>query len=170
MHPQLGSSVGALALLHVLAAFVFVLLHGPSVFAMMRLRQERDLAKVQTLLALSRDASAYGWIAWVALGLTGVALTLATHTWHEAWIWGSALVLVATTLSMSPLAARAMNEARCAAGLAWFDGRGMQPAREPDPTALAEALEVVRRRALPVLAIGSAGLALLVWLMVARPA
>lgn len=169
VHPHLGAYFGPLALLHVLAAFAFVLLHGPSVAAMLQLRRERELAKVQALLTMSRSASQLSWIAWVALALTGALLAWTAHAWRAPWVWGSAVVLVATTLAMSPLAARAFNEARHAAGLPYFDGRREARPSPHDPVALARALDVIRARALPVTLVGVVGLAALVWLMVERP-
>ena len=170
MHPWLATWIPALVLLHVLSAFAFVLLHGPSVVAMMLLRRERELGRVQLLLGLSRDAAGWSWAAWGVLTLTGALLALAEHTWTRPWVWGSAVVLVLITGAMSPLAARAFNEARHAAGLPYFDGRGIQPARPADPRALAAALDTIRARSVPVLLIGVVGLVALVWLMVAKPA
>jgi hypothetical protein len=170
VHPWLAPHVPALVVLHVLASFGFVLLHAPSMTAMLVLRRERRLERVQAMLEMSGSASAYSWAGLTALGLTGLALAAAQHTWRAPWVWGSMLVLFLVTFTMSPMAARAFNEARHAAGLPYFDGRGRTQAGAADPEALERALDVIRRRAPAVLAIGLLGLALLVWLMVARPA
>lgn len=169
MHAILGSAIPTLVLLHVLSAFAFVLLHGPSVAAMLMLRRERELARVQTILTMSRQASELSWTGWGALAITGGLLAFAQHTWGQPWLWGSIVVLVLVTGSMSPLAANAFNHAREAAGLPWFDGRHRRPACAPEPAALTAALDRIRARTLPVMLIGVVGLAVLVWLMVARP-
>jgi len=169
MHPYLAAAIPALVVLHVLAAFAFVLLHGPSVFAMLALRRERELAKVQALLTMSRSASGWSWAAWAFLALTGALLSLAEHSWRAPWVWGSVIVLVLVTGSMSPLAASAFNHAREAAGLPWFDGKGERAPLPADPRALDAALDRIRARAPIVMAIGAGGIVALVWLMVVRP-
>lgn len=169
MHGWLGAWIPTLVLLHVLSAFLFVLVHGPSVFAMLALAKERELAKVQAILAMSRSASNLSWAAWGFLALTGALLAAAEHTWREPWVWGSIVVLVVVTGSMSPLAASAFNHAREAAGLPWFDGKGVRAPRPVDPRALQVALQRIRARVPGVMAIGIVGLVALVWLMVARP-
>lgn len=156
-------------LAHVLSAFAFLVLHAPSMAAMLRLRRERDPAAVRALLEMSRAASGWAWAAWAFLAGTGAALATLEHAWTRPWVWGSVVVLVLVSGLMSPLAAQAFNEARHAAGLPWFDGKGVRPAGTADPEALARALDVVRRRALGVALLGAAGLAVLTWLMVARP-
>src|SRR5688500_3700605 len=114
MHDLLGGWTRPLALLHVLSAFAFVLLHGPTAFVAWRLRTERDPARVAALLDLSGSASAASWAALVALGLTGAALASAEHAWSLPWVWGSVVVLLAVSASMSLLGARPFNEARSA--------------------------------------------------------
>lgn len=169
MHPYLAPAIPALVLLHVLSAFLFVLAHGPSIFAMVALARERELAKVQALLAMSRSASGFSWGAWGFLALTGGLLAATEHTWSEPWVWGSIIVLVLVTGSMSPLAANAFNHAREAGGLPWFDGKGVRAPRSVDPATLQEALDRIRRRMPLVMAIGAIGLVALVALMMLRP-
>lgn len=169
MHPYLGDALPWLVLAHVLSAFAFALLHGPSVLALVMLRSERELAKVQTLLVLSRRASEISWVAWIALGLSGLALAATMHAWGEPWVWGSIVLLALVTGLMSPLAARAFNEARSAAGLPWFDGRRVRPAGPVARDDLDAALARIRARGPAILLLGVGGLGALVWLMVARP-
>ena len=170
MHPYLGAYLRPIVLVHVLSAFAFVLLHGPSVFAMMMLRTERELAKVQTLLTISRRSSEMSWGAWSFLALSGLLLAAAEHTWTRPWVWGSILVMILLSGAMSAAAARAFNEARGAAGLPWFDGRGM---RAPGPIVRADldaALAKIRGRTPALMIGGVAGLGVLIWMMVTRPA
>jgi hypothetical protein len=155
---------------HALAAFAFLLVHGPSIAAMLMLRRERSLPAVRALLEMSRNASGWSWTAWALLALTGGLLAAIEHAWRETWVWSSIVVLVVVSGLMSPLAARAFNEARGAAGLPWFDGKRMRPAGPADEAALAPALDRIRRRSLPTLALGAAGAVALVWLMTYRPA
>lgn len=169
MHPYLGDALRWIVLLHVLSAFGFALLHGPSVFAMFMLRSERELAKVQALLTLSRRSSELSWIAWSLLALSGLALAATEHTWRRPWVWGSIVVLVLVTGLMSPIAARAFNEARHAAGLPYFDGKGVRPAGVASRADLDAALARIRARVPAIAALGVGGLAILLWLMVSQP-
>lgn len=171
MHPWLAAALPALVLLHILCAFGFVLAHGPSAYAMWRLRVEREPPRAAALLDMSTAATAAGWATLALLGVTGALLASAEHTWGLAWVWGSAAVLVAVSLSMSLLAARPFNEARHALGLRWFDGKRQREATHVvDEPAFHDALRTIRARAPAVLGIGVAGLVALVWLMVDRPA
>lgn len=169
MHPWLAEHIRWLVVAHAMSAFAFVLVHGPSVAALMALRRERQLERVRALLSMSGSAAGWTWGAIMLLGISGLALAAAEHTWKLPWLWGSALVLFLVAFSMSPLAARAFNEARHAAGLPYFDGRGVAPPGPVDHAALDVALRRIARRAPWIAAIGVVGLALLVWLMVARP-
>lgn len=171
MHAWLAAALPALVLVHVVSAFAFALVHGPSVFALWSIRGERDPARLAALLDLSRRANGASWSTFMVLGLSGLALAFAEHTWREPWVWGSAVVLVLLTLSMSFLGAQPFNHMRGALGLEWFTGKGVEPATGVvDLAALEKAHAMVRVRGPWVTAVGLVGLALLVWLMVARPA
>lgn len=172
MHDILGwVPLRWLVLLHVLAAFAFVLLHGPSAYAMARLLREREPARVAALLDMSGAATPASWAALAFLGLTGLLLASMEHVWSLPWAWGSVVVLLVASFSMSWLAARPFNHARGALGLRWFDGRRQQPATGVvDLAAFEAALAMVRARTPATLVLGTLGLVALVWLMVARPA
>lgn len=170
VHPYLGGALPTLVLLHVLAAFFFVLVHGPSVYAMWQLRRERDPVRAGALLDLSSAATGATWNAFGALALTGILVALAEHTWRLRWVWGSAVLFVAVSVSMSLLGARPMNHARGALGRKWFDGKRTQPETGiVDAPAFERATAMILARAPYVMIIGVGGLAGLVWLMVARP-
>lgn len=170
MHAWLAATLPALVLLHVVAAFAFALVHGPSVFALWAMRGERDPARLGALLDLSRASSGATWIATSVLALTGALLAWAQHAWGEPWAWGSAVVLVTVSVSMSLLGAQPFNHARGALGLPWFDGKRTRAATGViDAAALDQALAMVRARAAAVTFVGVAGLAVLVWLMVEQP-
>lgn len=170
MHAYLGDWLLWFVLAHVASAFAFVLVHGPSVYALVGLRREHEPARIGALLDLSQSAVGASWTSFGALALTGLVLAVVEHTWRAPWVWGSALLLAALALSMSLLAARPFNHAREALGLPWFDGK-RQRARTGivDPEALARAMASIRARAPWVIASGALGLAALVALMVMRP-
>ena len=170
MHPYLGDALRWLVLAHVVAAFFFVLFHGPSVYVMWRLRREREPVRVAALLDLSSASMGASWNAMGALAITGALLAATEDTWTLWWVWGSIVVLVVVSLSMSWLAARPFNHARSALGSRYFDGRRMQEeTRVVDEAAFPAALRMIRARTPGALAIGAMGLLALVWLMVERP-
>lgn len=170
MHASLAQALPALVLVHVLSAFAFVLVHGPSVFALWALRRERDPARVAALLDASRAASSATWAASAAVGTTGLLLAAIQHAWRLSWVWGSIALFVLLAISMSLLGARPFNHARHALGLRWFDGsRSRAPTGVVDAAALEDALRMVRARAPALMATGLVGLAALVLLMVAKP-
>lgn len=170
MHPWLSAALPWLVPLHVAAAFAFVLVHGPSVFALWELRTARDPARIAVLLDLSGRGNAASWVAYAALGVTGLLLAAIQHAWGLPWVWGSIALVVALTLAMSLLGARPFNHARAALGLRWFDGkRTREPTGIVDAAALEQAMTMLRARAPALMVVGVAGLAGLVLLMVARP-
>lgn len=170
MHAWLAGAIPALVLVHVLSAFAFALVHGPSVYVLWALRTEQDPARMGALLDLSRRSNGGSWVAYMALGLSGLALALVEHTWREPWVWASAILLVLLTLAMSAMGARAFNHARHALGLAWFSGRGVEAATGVvDGPLLEDARRRIRGSAPALVLLGSVGLGLLVWLMVRRP-
>lgn len=93
---------------------------------------------------------------------------LVEHTWRQAWVWSSIVVLVLVAGSMSAFGARPFNHVRHALGLPWFDGKGVQPGGGPeDHDEMRRRLDALR--VWPMLVAGVGGYALLVWLMVMRP-
>lgn len=156
-----------LVFLHVLSVLAFLLVHGGAAAAMLRLRHEREMPRVQTLLRLSESTRGPMWGILMALGITGLALTLIEHTYARFWIWGSVLVLVLMQMGMHLLATQPLNDVRKAAGLSWYDGKGEQLPVAPDERALAIALARMRPAATAL--VGGVGLVVLLWMMMLRP-
>lgn len=169
MHDLLGSAFPyrAVVAVHVLSAFAFVLLHGGSALVALRLRRERRLESVRTLLTLSGESVGWAYAALMVLGLSGLALAAYAHAWRQTWIWGSALALFVLVGAMAALGGEPMRQARRSAGIPPPDRRDEPPSPADEP-AMRAALD--RFRGGWLFAVGIAGLALLVWLMVARPA
>ena len=157
-------------LIHVLSAFGFIALHGTSMLVVFRLRSERDLGRVRTLLDISIASVLVMYLFLLILLVSGIVAGIIGAWWTSGrlWIWASLILLVALFLYMSFRATPYFASLRQAAGLP-ANVRGKEiPATEPDQAKLA-ALLAARSPAWELLAIGGGGLALLIWMMEMKP-
>lgn len=90
--------------LHILSAFLFVLMHGASAMVSLRLRKERDLDRVRALLDLSTAYLGGTYGALLMLLGAGVVAGFLGKWWGQAWIWVSLGVLIALMAAMYVLA------------------------------------------------------------------
>lgn len=155
-------------LFHVLAVLTFVLLHGASAVAMLKLRKERDIGRVKALLQLSAYPMMLGYGSFALVIISGIALGFMGGWWARAWIWVALGLVVLIFLGMGGLASTSMNVIRDELGLpSSYGNPHAHPDREVDPARLEERLD--RLPAIPVSLIGGIGLALLTWLMMFKP-
>jgi len=97
---MLGLSYNWWKFLHVAGVIAFVLFHGVSVFAALRVRKERDRERIATLLQFS-GSSLFGM--YVALGWLvafGVVAGIQGGYWDDGWFWISIVLLVLVTVEM----------------------------------------------------------------------
>lgn len=97
---MLGLSYNWWKFLHVAGVIAFVLFHGVSVFAALRVRKERDRERIATLLQFS-GSSLLGM--YVALGwfvAFGVVAGIQGGYWNDGWFWISVVLLVLVTAEM----------------------------------------------------------------------
>lgn len=153
--------------LHVLAAFLFVLMHGASAMVSLRLRKERDLDRVRALLDLSTAYLGGTYGALLLLLGAGVVAGFLGKWWGQAWIWISLGVLIALMAAMYVLGTSFYTRVRKAAGTEYMENYKPHPAVAPAPTEL-EALLNSRRPEL-LAAVGGVGLVVLIWLMMFKP-
>jgi hypothetical protein len=150
---------------HVLSAFAFVLIHGASAAVALRLRDERDPARVRALLDLSQATiGPITWVVALVMLASGIALGFIASWWSYWWIWAAVILLVVVIGAMTPLGGIRFNEIRHALGIATPGNK--------TPTALApEEFETLLSRwdPRPVSWIGGLGLAAIVLLMVLKP-
>lgn len=156
-----------LRLLHVAAGFAFALAHGVSAFTTLKLRGERDVARVHALLDLSRVALPISDLAILVLLASGIAAGFVGNYWGHLWIWISIGVLVFLFIFMSLRGVRHHDAIRHALGQPGFYDKKGAPVPEADPAALAKALD--SPRAMELAAVGFIGLAVILWLMVVKP-
>jgi hypothetical protein len=146
-----------LVFVHLVGLVVFAVAHGVSVFAAFRARRERDPRIVATLLDVSKNAVAGLYIGLLLLGVGGLGAAWQGNLLTAPWVVASYVALGAVLVVMWSVATPYYVRMRelAADPAAGADGR------------LAEALDSRRPEAL--LAVGGAGLLVLVYLMVLKP-
>ena len=90
--------------LHVLGALGFLAAHGATAAVAMRLRKERDPAKIRALLGLSRSTRPWMYVSLLLLIAAGVIAGFQGHWWDEGWIWTALILLVVLLVAAFPLA------------------------------------------------------------------
>ena len=158
-----------LVLAHVVSAFIFILAHGVSAFAMYRVRAESDRARLLTLLDLSASSLLTATLAVTVALVTGIVAAVAGGHFDRAWPWAAIAILVGVGLVMTPLAGIPMTNVRTALGQ--LTPRQVKKGETaPEPVSDAD-LAVVRAKLRPELVsgIGIVGLTVLVWLMQEKP-
>lgn len=148
-----------LVFLHLVGVVVFALAHGVSMFAAFRVRREHDPAVVAALLGMSKVAVLVLYVGLILLGAGGLGAAWNAGVLLAPWAVASYAVLVAVIAVMYMVATTYYVRVRELVG----DGRL--------PVDQDELQRVLRTRRPEVLmAVGSTGLLVLVWLMVVRPA
>jgi hypothetical protein len=156
-----------LKLIHVVAGFTFALAHGVSAFTALKLRGERDTARVTALLDLSKLSLPVTDIAILVLLASGIAAGFVGSYWGHLWIWISIGVLVFLFIFMSVRGVQHHDAIRHALGVPGFYDHGGAEVPAADPEALTRALD--SPRAIELAAVGLIGLVVLLWLMVLKP-
>ena len=153
---------------HVLGALLFALAHGVSVLVAFSLRPERDPIRIRAFLDLSGSSLGLTYGGLLVLLLAGIVAGVA-HGWFAyAWPWVAIVILVLIAILMSLRGSMYYAEVRHAVGLRSFLDKPDAPTPKPaSPEALARLLATRRPEELAVE--GGLGLAVLVWLMVAKP-
>lgn len=156
-----------LKFLHVAAVFAFLLSHGAAGGAALMLRGQRDFAVRKLLLDLSWRAQTISQPALFLVLLSGIALGFYGGWWGRGWIWTALVVFLAVVGGMTYFSLARFEGARKAAGLAYRAGVKMIAAVPPDADSLAHQIPGLRARELAIA--GSVGLAVILWLMLAKP-
>lgn len=155
-------------LLHVIGAFGFVLAHGASAFAAMRIRDEREPGRVAALLDLSGTSLGLMYASLLVLLAAGVTAGFVGAFWGRAWIWAAIGVLVIVVVAMYPLGSQHYAKVRRAVGLkAYNDPKDAPPPAPLAPDELATLL--ASPRPFQLAALGGIGLVVILWLMVVKP-
>jgi predicted integral membrane protein DUF2269 len=155
-----------IVILHVFAAFTFVLAHGASAMTAFRIRAERDPKRIEALLDLSASSLGLTYGALIVLLLAGIAAGIMGNWFGRGWIWAAIGVLVLVMAGMYLVATRYYIELRVALGQPKRGASGPPP-QPVSPERLIEMLDT--RTPETLLGIGGVGLFVLVWLMIAKP-
>jgi len=157
-----------IVLIHVAAAFTFVMAHGTSVLVAFRLRAEREPARVTALLDLSASSLGMMYVALLVLLAAGILAAFIGSDWGHGWIWLSLGLLVVIAVSMYPLGSQHYAKVRHAFGQKTFQDKADAPV--PAPASEAEQAALLDSAQPWILAaIGGGGLLVILWLMVVQP-
>jgi uncharacterized membrane protein len=147
--------------LHVASVIAFVMFHGVSMFAALRVRKERDRAKIATILQLSGSSLIGMYVSLGALVVFGVIAGIQGAWWNDGWFWIAIGLLVVTVGEMSAVARPYYERVKEA-----IEVRPSGVPRRSD-----EELEEILRSPVGLwnTAFGLAVLAVIAWLMIFKP-
>jgi plastocyanin len=146
---------------HLAGVFGLLVSHGVSVAVTFRLRAERDPARVVTLLEMSGSSITAFYVSLAVLLLGGVVAAFDGGLWGYGWIWASLAMLLIVMLAMYAVARPYYHRIRF---VATAMTEGSQAVTQEQFERLLKA-----PRSLSVAAIGLAGLAVILYLMLFKP-
>ena len=148
-------------LLHIAGAFGFLMAHGVSAYAVLRLRKERDPKRVAHLLEMSSSSIGFMWNAIGLLLLGGIVAGFTGGFWGQGWIWAAIVLLVAITVAMYVVATPWVKRLRTVSAAMAEGSRAVSQ----------EQFEDILRSSRPfsIAAIGGVGLLAILYLMIFKP-
>lgn len=152
---------------HVIGAFIFVAAHGASMVVSFRLRSAREPERVRELLDVSMLGVSAMYVGLLILLAAGIAAGFTGEFWDDAWLWISIGILVVILAVMYAVAAPFYGRMRAASG----DPRFAERAAKFKPPATPADLDGLATSTRPywLAGVGGIGLAVIIWLMVAKP-
>jgi hypothetical protein len=157
-----------LIFLHILSALTFFLAHGTSAAMAFKVRKETDLARIRAMLDLSESTIEIVFVSFLALILTGVALSFLLQIWNKGWVWLSLLLMIFVFIWMVWMNERAYKTLRKLVGLPYRQGSKEYPAEPPasmeEVTAQLKKLDVSG-----LVTVGYVIPAIVLWLMIFKP-
>ncbi len=151
---------------HILAVILAFAAHGVSAFVVFRVRREHDRARLGALLDLSGTSLIAASIFLLVAIILGITAAIMGGHFSKFWPWAAIIVLVVVVGSMTPLAATPLRRVRQVLAIAPVKAGEPEPVPGTDAE-LAMAVASVRPELTAV--IGVAGIAILGWLMRAKP-
>lgn len=166
--PDLSQFHGTIVVVHVLGVLLFALAHGVSAAVLLRIRSERNPGALRRLLDLSRRSVKVMSIGYLLWFLSGVLAGFTGNWWTSGrlWIWVSLVIAIFITALMTPMGRFYLDRVRTALGVDPKTG-AYDPTVQVDSTAIQAA--IASGQPALVAAIGIGGLAVIVWLMLAKP-
>jgi hypothetical protein len=156
---------------HEAAAFGFVLAHGVAVFVGLRVREERDRARIAALLDLSTASLRLMYGSFLVLVMAGLAAAAVGGWLGRLWVWASIGVLLVVAAAMMVIAGPHYLRLRQLVGASISQSRGRRLAPAPKPENVEDELaaRLLSRRPELLAVIGGSGLLTVIGLMVFKP-
>jgi hypothetical protein len=153
---------------HVFFVIIAFAAHGTSAFAMFQARRETDRARLAAVLDLSQASLGIAGVALILGLVLGIVAAIMGGHFGRLWPWAAIGVVVIVFGVMTPVGANPMSDLRKSRGL---PGRGDKPGQPPRPPGSTADVEAAQARLRPDLlsVIGIVAIAVLVWLMEAKP-
>lgn len=147
---------------HLIGFVLFAISHGASAYMAFRIRSDRDLRTVASMLGMSELAKGPMYAGLLLILVGGAGAATVAGIWLTPWVIASIVVLFVVLAVMFSVASPYYGELRKAVG----DPTAGVPATI-SPDELERRLDSRRPEAL--LSVGTVGLLILVWLMVLKP-
>ena len=157
-----------LVFLHTLSALTFFLAHGTSVAMAFKLRKETDFARIRAMLDLSASTIGVMFIAFLAMGLTGLVMPFILKIWNKGWIWISIVLMTGVVLQMGFMNEKRYKILRKLVGLPYMQGSKEFPAEPPASQAEVEA-HLKKLNIHELVTVGYVIPMIVLWLMVFKP-
>jgi uncharacterized membrane protein len=147
---------------HLFGLVLFAISHGASAFMAFRLRGARDPRVATALLEVGSMSLGPMYIGLLLLIVGGLGAAWVANLWGQPWLIASIVVFIVVLVTMWAVASPYYMNLRKAIAEVGADG---------NPTMSQEALatQLDSRRPEILMAVGTIGLLLLVWLMVIKP-
>jgi hypothetical protein len=156
-----------LAPLHVLSVITFFLAHGAGAAMAFRISKETSKERMRAMLDLSVSPFAVYMLAYVLMGVTGIAMLVLLRIWKRGWVWVAIALMLFVAIWMSRLA-RPYATLRKLVGLPYRVGGDEHPADPPaSDEAVAEHLSTLDVRGFAL--VGYVIPAFVLWLMFFQP-
>ena len=154
--------------IHVVGVFLFLIGHGVSIYVAFRLRDEREVVAVRTLLDLSRRSMSLMIIGLIIWLLGGILAGFSGNYWTsgQLWIWLSLVLAVIVVAMMTPMGRLYFNRVRVAVGVDPQTGK-VDPGFTVDEAALDSA--IMSGKPMVLAAAGFGLIIVLSWLMFFKP-
>lgn len=146
---------------HIAGAFGFLAVHGVSIAVALRLREERDPARINALLDISGRTVMPMYLSLGILLAGGIIAAFLGDLWSFGWIWAAIATLVVVSLAMYFMARPYYQKVR-------FITRAVA---EGSQAVTPEQFDAVlrNRRPLTITWIGFVGLGFILYLMIMKP-
>ena len=150
---------GWFVLAHVIGAALFILSHAVSMAAAFALRARPDRQRATALLRRSQAAVGVTYLGLILVLVGGIGAAFTGSWWGSLWLWAAIAVLAFVITVMYTMGTSHYAKLRTALGM-----KGDAAAGDAEVTALM-ASPVPYQLAL----VGGIGLAVILWLMLAKP-